>query len=201
MSNRFLSFVADPVDLTEEQPITQELFMQRYSRNLLGEDAQIMRRFLKLKMPFIRAPAVEKPVPFFTVMQLSEMSARFDHAYHHPIKYNEQTQQSEHDGIYKEAPKSQSSVNDESFVTIEEGSGKAGNKDSFKQAEADNDDFFGGSGVAADDDLSPPKKKKPKRREPARTPPKPNRSRAEVEKFTPDGWQKFNYSKITNQKK
>lgn len=171
------------VDLTEEEPVTQEGFVQRYKRYLLGEDAQIMRRFLKLKMPFVRAPLQEKPVLLLTELQLNQMSARFDKAYH-GIVDDEQTEQSELpiEHFVKSQEERETVVQDR----------KTDNSYSFTQAAANNDDFFGGNGIGSEVLLTPKKPEKRTTRQDQRSSPA-KRPRAEVEKFTPDGWKKFNY--------
>lgn len=152
-------FLVD-IDLTPEEELTQEGFMTHCNRFMLGEDAQIMRRYLKLRMPFQRAPLAEskKPNYFLSADELREVHARYNRC-HHQIPENENITDSldfpDHSTYDSEVDETESEV-----VPIEVGcssneSDESGDDDfdenkrapkmyTFTQGAEDISEFFGG---------------------------------------------------------
>lgn len=150
------------MDLTADEEISQKEFKDHCKRLVLGEDAQIMRRYLKLRMPFTHAPI--PMVPQFS-QDLCAIHARFDEAYYNVTKIITQTQPND------DTTECDSSFEDEQAESdgepVEASNGKQNvSKYSFTQGAGDIDDFFGTSSAsitsnAKNTTLTEPPKKRP----------------------------------------
>lgn len=141
------------VDLTADEDISQEDFKKRCKRLVLGEDAQIMRRYLKLRMSFTHAPIPKVPQFSVSFEDISAIHARFDEDYYNipqkiitptvdeEVATGDETLMSENNDSYEDEP------------DIEEGGDSQQNKTkySYTQGAEDIDNFFGSSSSVTSD--------------------------------------------------
>lgn len=148
------------VDLTTEPDavvadVSQEDFRKRIKRSYLGEDAQIMRRYLKLRSPFVRAPVPEKPVPFLSAEKLREISDRLNYSFYttkdllHEKEGTLTSNECSADGKDLEGMMDEDSSNennlDVSNANSEQKIESFKPSKSFTQVFAESDEFFGGN--------------------------------------------------------
>lgn len=119
------------VDLTsDDEEISQENFTKLYKRSMYGEDAQIMRRYLELRMPFTRGPIPREPIFSVDADEMRSIHSRFNQSYYQKNAVDDVTE------------------SDESEIQIEESDDSTQQENYlYKQGADVVDEFFGSPSI------------------------------------------------------